>query len=492
MGVVETVHNIRSRVLLELLAVGLEEEPTPPFHQPTPLGATPAPAPTKIRVLSMNVWGIPVTPYCTERAQAIGAILEEKAKDWDIITLQEVWHRREKRIIVHAALRAGFAYSHYFHPAVGFPLPIGHDSFGTGLLVLSKFRLSSAMYHPFLLTGRPYALHEADFIANKGVGILRVHSPDGAEMADLYVTHLLANYNHLGSPGPGDLYLSHRAAQAYELATFIQATTRNALIMVCGDFNSPANSLVLKIVRDLVALRDAFADNHKNKDCEGLTFGTDDNEFSAGEFPMRMDYILFKSQRWMLHESNVYKEFFTNTKGDELPLSDHFGVFAEFRLTAHDGDDENNNNGAHEHSEKVPAGEPSGLRNRKQPHAVSSVALPAATPSTAIACLNDILRELETGKAQTVEARFTHLTRAFGSLFAVLLGGIGMVLYSHTLSNAFWYMGYGLLTLLFVFGILEYIVSFFVLTLEVSSFTEFLNQILLHRHTLLEGSVQDA
>ena len=32
-------------------------------------------------------------------------------------------------------------------------------------------------------------------------------------MADLYVTHLLANYNHLGSPGPGDLYLSHRAAQ---------------------------------------------------------------------------------------------------------------------------------------------------------------------------------------------------------------------------------------------------------------------------------------
>ena len=140
MGVVETVHNIRSRVLLELLAVGLEEEPSPPFHQPTPIGATPAPAPTKIRVLSMNVWGIPVTPYnATERAQAIGAILEEKAKDWDIITLQEVWHRREKRIIVHAALRAGFAYSHYFHPAVGFPLPIGHDSFGTGLLVLSKF-----------------------------------------------------------------------------------------------------------------------------------------------------------------------------------------------------------------------------------------------------------------------------------------------------------------------------------------------------------------
>ena len=83
---------------------------------------------------------------------------------------------------------------------------------------------------------------------------------------------------------------------------------------------------MLKIVRDLVALRDAFTDNHKNKDCEGLTFGTDDNEFSAGEFPMRMDYILFKSQRWALHDSNVYKEFFTNTKGDELPLSDHFGV----------------------------------------------------------------------------------------------------------------------------------------------------------------------
>ncbi|OQR93219.1 transmembrane protein [Achlya hypogyna] len=470
MGVVQ-------RVLQELLAVGLEDEPSPPFHQPAVTAET-GPAPTKIRVLSMNVWGIPVTPYCTERATAIGAILNEKAESWDIITLQEVWHRREKRIIVNAALRAGFAYSHYFHPAVGFPLPIGHDSFGTGLLVLSKFRLSGAIYHPFLLTGRPYALHEADFIANKGVGILRVHNPDGTELADLYVTHLLANYNHLGSPGPGDLYLAHRAAQAYELATFIQATSRNGLVMVCGDFNSPANSLVLSIVRNLIELRDAYADNHKNSGCEGLTFGTDDNHFSAGEYPMRMDYILFRSDDWGLHDSDVYKEFFTNAAGQSLPLSDHFGVFAEFRLGA-------SSIPPPEFATNEDSVEPiNGLRQRKQRARANSV-LPVASP-TALACLNEILQELQTGKMQAVDARSTHLLRSLVSFFGVVVGVIGMMMYSSGFSNGAWYLGYGLITAGVVFGILEYIISFFVLTLEVSSFTEFVNQLLLHRHTLNE------
>ncbi|OQS05974.1 transmembrane protein [Thraustotheca clavata] len=476
---VEALRGKLNRIFLELFEIGLEDEPSPPFHQLENVADMTEP-PTKIRVLSMNVWGIPVTPYCTERATAMGAILKEKAEDWDIIALQEVWHRREKRIIVNAALRAGFAYSHYFHPAVGFPLPIGHDSFGTGLLVLSKFRLSAAMYHPFLLTGRPYALHEADFIANKGVGILRVHGPDGTEIADLYVTHLLANYNHLGSPGPGDQYLAHRAAQAYELATFINSTSRNSLVMVCGDFNSPANSLVLKIVRDLVALHDAYADNHMNKGCEGLTFGTEDNKFSHGEFPMRMDYILFRSKKWRLVASDVYKEYFTTAKGYELPLSDHFGVYAEFHLS------ENENNQVGREIASADVSEAVGLRNRKK-KIVDESPMQVTTSTSALACLNDILLELQAGKNQTVESRIVHLQRSFICFLVVIAGVIGMTMYGDLLSNTSWYFGYGMITLVVVFGIFEYIISFFFLTLEVSSFTEFLNQVLLHRHNLAEA-----
>ncbi len=55
---------------------------------------------------------------------------------------------------------------------------------------------------------------------------------------DFIITHLIANYNHLGKPGPGDRYLAHRAAQSYELARFVSSTSRNNLVVVCGDFNA--------------------------------------------------------------------------------------------------------------------------------------------------------------------------------------------------------------------------------------------------------------
>jgi sphingomyelin phosphodiesterase 2 len=105
--------------------------------------------------------GLPISPKCTERAFEVGNLLQE---EWEVVVLQEIWHRRERNIIISAAEKAGFHYYHYFHPAVGFPLPIGYDSFGTGLLVLSKFPIIGVMYHAFSLSGRPYALHEVIYL----------------------------------------------------------------------------------------------------------------------------------------------------------------------------------------------------------------------------------------------------------------------------------------------------------------------------------------
>ncbi|RHY18630.1 hypothetical protein DYB25_004848 [Aphanomyces astaci] len=449
MGLGQTLRNIKARVTMELFQIDVDEHVAPSFkgskvHEPN--------APKSIRVLSLNVWGIPVSPHVLERAAAIGRMLEARSGEFDIVTLQEVWHRREKNIILSAATRAGFGYSHYFHPAVGFPLPIGHDSFGTGLLILSKYRLSSAMYHPFLLTGRPYALHEADFIANKGVGLLRVHDGAGGEIADLYVTHLLANYNHLGKPGPGDTYMPHRAAQSYELSCFIAETSRNDLAIVCGDFNSPSDCLVLDIMRDLVDMRDAF---HENDPTEaGLTFGTHDNKFSHGDHPMRMDYILFRTaptSPWRLTDSGVFKGYFTTSCGEECPLSDHFGVHAAFALDT------------------------------------QSSTLPPFSPkiNRSIKCLRQVQDTLSQGRVEIIHLRIVHLKRAALGLALVALGGaVNVYQWGESWAvgtRVLWYFG---LTLGLIYALVEYVVAFFVLTLEVSSFTELQNQVRLHAHNL--------
>ncbi|KAF0694389.1 Aste57867_14729 [Aphanomyces stellatus] len=449
MGVGETLENIKNRVYMELFQIGLDDHVVPSFET-TKVHATDG-SPLTIRVLSLNVWGIPVSPYVIERATAIGRMLEAKSDEFDIVTLQEVWHRREKNIILKAATRAGYGYSHYFHPAVGFPLPIGHDSFGTGLLILSKYRLSSAMYHPFLLTGRPYALHEADFIANKGVGLLRVHGPSGAQLADLYVTHLLANYNHLGKPGPGDTYLPHRTAQAYELACFIAETSRNDLVIVAGDFNSPSDCLVLDVVRELVSMRDAFRE-HTNDDA-GLTFGTDDNQFSHGDHPMRMDYILFRTaptSSWQVTDSGVFKAFFTNSAGDDIPLSDHFGVRAAFAL------------------------DPS-----------TAAPPPPATTSAPLRCLRQVQDSMRLGRHEIIGLRIVHLQRAaLGALVLACSVTWNVVHFADVWSLPSLVAWYVFITAALLYALFEYVVAFFVLTLEVSCFTELENQARLHAHNL--------
>lgn len=110
--------------------------------------------------MSLCVAGIPaLTPKTTERAAELAKAITA-ADDFDLVVLQEIWHVRERNTIVLRAQQAGFAYHHYFNPAVGFPVPFGPDSFGTGLLVVSKVPIETAFYHSYSLTGRPFALHE--------------------------------------------------------------------------------------------------------------------------------------------------------------------------------------------------------------------------------------------------------------------------------------------------------------------------------------------
>ncbi|CAI5725462.1 unnamed protein product [Peronospora destructor] len=476
------VERFCQRVLVELLNLD-------PFATPVPSRATwphwteQDKKQVSLRVLSLNAWGLPVAPKCTERAAKIANAI---SSDYELVVLQEIWHIRERHLIVSKAQESGFHYYHYFNSAVGFPFPMGVDSFGTGLLVLSKFPISCALYHSFGLSGRPYALHESDFVANKGVGLLRIETPAG--QIDVYVTHLLANYNVGGKPGVGDFYQSHRTGQSYELTQFIAATNKNRLTIVCGDFNSSPDCLVLKIPRQLLCLRDAFTD--ANNDMDGLTFASPENKYSHGDYPMRMDYVMYKidmqpkdESAWHLVRSSIFKGFFIDAQGDKTPLSDHFGVSAEFTFSEprphickqQDGFDVATTNEVESLDVTIERSCPmTTCSHCDEQEREQSEEDKAAADAT---CLQELQNMLLAGRNQAILARQTRLRRAVAFFVAALAVFMTYVM-SIVVSSWSW-----VVVLLFaMISVTEYVLTFYFLTFECTTFIELTNQVQLHLH----------
>ncbi|KAI9916511.1 hypothetical protein PsorP6_017182 [Peronosclerospora sorghi] len=473
----------RQRIVLEVL--NLDPVPTPaPSRATWPRWTAQDKQHVKLRVLSLNAWGLPVAPKCTERVVQMASAISS----YELVVLQEIWHIRERNLIISKAQESGFYYYHYFNPAVGFPLPMGADSFGTGLLVLAKFPISSALYHSFSLSGRPYALHELDFVGNKGVGLLRIDTPAGE--IDVYVTHLLANYNAGGKPGPGDFYQSHRTGQSYELTQFIAATNRNDLTIVCGDFNSSPDCLELKVPRQLLCLRDAFTDT--NDDEDGLTFATPDNKYSHGEHPMRMDYVMYKiDQRtqpstlhWHVVKSSIFKCFFLDARGEKTPLSDHFGVSAEFvfeerrQPTSKQQEEYEVVTRKDEAENGATIVEPA-CPSRTCVHCKEQTREPSEEDKAVAdaACLHEVLNVLSAGRNQAIVARQARLRRAV-TFFVAAVTMLAMHMMSIVVSNWSWVV----VLLLSMGSVAEYVLTFFFLTFECSTFTELMNQVQLHLH----------
>jgi sphingomyelin phosphodiesterase 2 len=310
--------------------------------------------------------------------------------------------------------------------------------------------------------------------------LLRLKTPAG--QIDLYATHLIANYNHLGQPGPGDRYLAHRTAQSYELVRFISSTSRNNLVVVCGDFNSPSDCLVLRIPREIIHLRDAFTDTNNS---DGLTFATEDNKYSHGEHPMRMDYVLYKIAKqqkdtpgWQLVDCDVYKGFFTDSKGEKCPISDHFGVKAEFVFGKTRPKACEQALGENSKEKMSPIAKM--CQTRTCPHcdnALGDRKYSSESSLTSMRCLEDIHEAINTGRRDAISRRSGHLRRSGLSFLALLL-----TLWS---KSSYWEDNtvYFLILILTIHTILEYILAFFFVTLECSSFTELGNQIRLHLHS---------
>jgi sphingomyelin phosphodiesterase 2 len=264
-----------------------------------------------LQVLTLNVWGIPYSKHRRKRIPALAAVFAEQ--HYDIICLQEVWTPADLQLLARGAQAGGINYHHYF--------PSG--AVGSGMAIFSRYPIIDADFYRYRLGGTAETIWHGDYLAGKGVGLVRIETPAG--VVDVYNTHAIAQYH----PDEVDAYRAHRAAQLYEATRYINAeTTRNPIIF-CGDFNVRSTHLGYEVIKTLLGVTDTYAALHPEEN--GITLSTD-NPYKQEEVDQRIDYI-FARDGYDIKLTPTFSEVtLKQIPETEMAYSDHYGVITSLQI----------------------------------------------------------------------------------------------------------------------------------------------------------------
>ncbi|KAB5545961.1 hypothetical protein PHYPO_G00066660 [Pangasianodon hypophthalmus] len=276
--------------------------------------------PVKLRVFSLNCWGLRFfSRHCSERYEMIADLLQRE--NHDIALLQEVWSERDF-LFLKGKLSKSHPNTYYFRSGM----------VGSGLAVFSKHTIQDALLHQYSLNGQPYMVRHGDWFGGKAVGLV-VLNVTGLRV-NVYVTHLHAEYSRAE-----DEYLAHRILQSWELLQFIRHTWSEADVLVLGgDLNMHPEDLGNRLLRAYTTLRDCYIHAHMFHGCEDGHTLIADNQFIKKEdlIPfekgIRIDYILIKGSGSV----NIKCVSMCTTKGlmpeKPFPYSDHESLSVELNL----------------------------------------------------------------------------------------------------------------------------------------------------------------
>ncbi|PJF22371.1 MAG: hypothetical protein CUN56_06330 [Phototrophicales bacterium] len=258
-----------------------------------------------ITIATLNAWGIPFVKDRQRRMQALA--LEIASGKYDIVGLQEIWDVKDWVRIKRGAELGGLKYGHHFTSG----------AVGSGLVVFSRYPITMLDFYRFRLRGTAETIHRGDYIAGKGIGLARIHTPQG--MLDFYITHLIAQYQDDAL----DEYPAHRAAQMFEAARFINHRQQFPAVIV-GDFNVRPDQLGYRIITSLTGMKDVFAGLHP--DTPGYTLSTDNPYIQSKS--ERIDYIMTRGIK-----AESIEMAFQQIPGTSIPYSDHYGLVMRCQLS---------------------------------------------------------------------------------------------------------------------------------------------------------------
>ncbi len=260
-----------------------------------------------LRTLTLNVWGLPSAPDREFRMAHTADALAEG--DYDLVAIQEAWLGLDRDTLRAGAARGGLEHDVFFD----------EGSFGTGLMLFSRYPLADAAFSRYTLNGDPFV---ADFYVPKGVGYARTETPSGP--LDVYVTHTIAQ----------NAYSAHRIAQFFEFAEQFNARSADMPAIALGDFNIRPNRFGFAMLLALTGMVDGLTTLHP--DDPGYTYSSE-NPYKPETSSRRLDYVLARSGgalRLTPEAAEVALKLIPMTEGTPQPkaYSDHYGLHVDYAL----------------------------------------------------------------------------------------------------------------------------------------------------------------
>lgn len=274
----------------------------------------------ELSVLTLNIWGIPyVSKDRAVRVEAIGDVLA--SGNYDIVSLQEVWSDSDYQYL-KKRVEGVLPFAHYFYSGV----------VGSGLALLSKYPIVSALFHAWSVNGYVHRIQHGDWFGGKGVGFAKIAVND--QLVNVYAAHLHAEYDR-----KCDDYMAHRVIQAYDTAQFIESTRGTAVLQIlAGDLNTEPGDLAYRVLQTNSKLIDTadkklYAAGHLGTNEIGSNSYTDPE--AAKKYPQgkRIDYIMYRfgdnfEGRLLEHRLPLPDRI----PGKDISYSDHEAVYAKIIL----------------------------------------------------------------------------------------------------------------------------------------------------------------
>jgi endonuclease/exonuclease/phosphatase family metal-dependent hydrolase len=255
-----------------------------------------------VRVLSYNVWGVPyIAPERAERIEEIGRQVAELSPD--LVAMQEVWDPRDAARLAGPMHAAGLVHQHLF----------GTLELSSGLWIASRYPIEQIDFEPFELGDKLYIPWHVDYMAQKGLAVVRVTTPLGT--LALANTHLQSAY----SVGNYDYLQMAQAMQAANsllpVGAGVSAASELPPLILAGDINAEPGTLPFRLL------------------ATGAGLTTTANSW--------VDSIMVRHGSRLRAEARSVRTVFADPvrlkTGTRRTLSDHVGLFAELELTRCDG-----------------------------------------------------------------------------------------------------------------------------------------------------------